>query len=325
MAKQRWVYRFDQLASVEKRCENWDDRALHSQTRTTGRRSCDARASILDVRSGAAGTVLATEKTMRVHFDEPVVAYMTRDLEIAHVDTPVDKIARTMHMRDVSGVPILDARGRLVGVVTRTDLIRLGLMQARRRSTGSAMTLPHQRASEVMTHAPVEVSSATSLRHAARLMIDNEIHRVFVTEGGQLAGVLSAVNVAAAVRDAKLVAPVSSIMTSPIATIDVHRPLSAALDLLDRRRVTGLIVTDEGHPIGMFAQADALASRELPGPSSIEDTYDPAVICLPDDMKLHRVAAHVTDLRVRRVVVCKAREPVGIVSASDFARVVALS
>jgi CBS domain-containing protein len=187
------------------------------------------------------------------------------------------------------------------------------------------MTLPHQRASEVMTHAPVEVTSETSLRHAARLMIDNEIHRVFVTEGGQLAGVISAVDLAAAVRDAKLAAPVSSIMTSPITTIDVHQPLSAALDLLDRRHVTGLIVTEEDRPIGMFAQADALASRELPGPSSIEDTYDPAVICLPDDMKLHRVAAHVTDLRVRRVVVCKAREAVGIVSASDFARVVALS
>jgi len=42
---------------------------------------------------------------MRVHFDEPVVAYMTRDLEIAHVDTPVDQIARMMHMRDVSTKP----------------------------------------------------------------------------------------------------------------------------------------------------------------------------------------------------------------------------
>jgi CBS domain-containing protein len=262
---------------------------------------------------------------MRVHFDGPVVAYMTRDLEIAHVDTPVDKIARTMHMRDVSGVPILDARGRLVGVVTRTDLIRLGLLRARRRPTSSVMTLPHQRASEVMTHAPVEVSSATALRHAARLMVDNQIHRVFVIEGGQLAGVISAVDLAAAVRDAKLDAPVSSIMTSPISTIDVHQPLSAALDQLDSRHVTGLIVTEEDQPIGVFAQADALASRELPSSSSIEDTYDPAVICLPSEMKLHRVAAHVADLRVRRVVVCKAREPVGVVSASDFARVVALS
>jgi len=273
----------------------------------------------------AVGTVLAVANVMRVHFDEPVVAYMTRDLEIAHVDTPVDKIARTMHMRDVSGVPILDARGRLVGVVTRTDLIRLGLMPAGRGPTGSAMTLPHRRASEVMTHAPVEVSSAIALRHAARLMIDNDIHRVFVIEGEQLAGVVSAVDLAAAVRDAKLTAPVSSIMTSPIATIDVHQPLSVALDLLDRRHVTGLIVTEDDHPIGMFAQADALASRELPRSNSIEDTYDPAVICLPHDMKLHRVAAHVADLRVRRVVVCKAREPIGIVSATDFARVVALS
>lgn len=42
-------------------------------------------------------------------------------------------------------------------------------------------------------------------------------------------------------------------------------------------------------------------------------------------MKLYRDAAHVADLRARRVVVCKGREPVGIVSATDFARVVALS
>jgi CBS domain-containing protein len=187
------------------------------------------------------------------------------------------------------------------------------------------MTLPHQRASDVMTHAPIEVTSAVALRHAARLMVDHEIHRVFVTEGGQLAGVLSAVDLAAAVREAKLAEPVSSIMTSPITTIDVHQPLSAALDLLDRRHVTGLIVTEEDQPIGMFAQANALASRELQTSSSIEDLYDPAVICLPDNMKLHRVAAHVADLRVRRVVLCRAREPVGIVSASDFARVVALS
>ena len=261
---------------------------------------------------------------MRIHFDEPVVAYMTRDLEIAHVDTPLDKIARTMNMRDVSGVPILDARGRLVGVVTRTDLIRLGL-HASRRPARTAMTLPHQRASDVMTHGAIEVTSATSLRHAARLMIDHEIHRVFVTEGGQLAGVLSAVDLAAAVREAKLAEPVSSIMTSPITTIDVHQPLGAALDLLDRRHVTGLIVTEDDQPIGMFAQADALASHELERSTSIEDMYDPAVICLPDRMKLHRVAAHVADLRVRRVVVCRDREPVGIVSASDFARFVALS
>jgi predicted transcriptional regulator len=185
------------------------------------------------------------------------------------------------------------------------------------------MTLPQRRASEVMTHGPAEITSAMSLRHAARIMVDNQIHRVFVSEGGKLAGVVCAVDVTAAVRDARIDAPVSSVMTSPIITIDIHKPLGAALDLLDRAHVTGLIVTDDGQPVGMFSQADALAGSDLPRSTPVEDAYDAAVICVPAEMKLHRVAAHVADLRVRRVVVCEARDPVGIVSATDFARLVA--
>jgi CBS domain-containing protein len=262
---------------------------------------------------------------MRIHFDEPVVGYMNRDLEVAHVDTPVDQLARSMQSRGISGLPVLDAKGSLVGVVTRTDLIKLGLLQAGSRPTSSAMILPHRRASEIMTHGAAEVKSSVSLRYAARMMVDNEIHRVFVTEGGKLAGVVTAVDLTSAVRDARIESPVSSIMTSPIVSIDIHEPLSAAVDMLDRFHVTGLIVTDETQPIGMFTQTDALASRNLSRSTPIEDAYDAAVICLPSEMKLHRVAAHVADLRVRRVVVCRDREAIGVVSATDFARLIALS
>jgi CBS domain-containing protein len=272
-----------------------------------------------------AGMALAARQCMRFHFDEPVVAYMNRDLEVAHLDTPVEQIARTMQARGISGLPVLDAKGTLVGVVTRTDLIRLGLVQSGRRPSGHAMTLPNRRVSEVMTHGAAQVSSAASLRHTARVMIDHDIHRVFVNEGGKLAGVICAVDLTAAVRDARIESPVSSVMTSPIVTIDIQAPLSAALDLLDRFHVTGLIVTDEAMPIGMFTQTDALASRDLPRSTAVEAAYDAAVICLPAEMKLHRAAAHVADLRVRRIVACKAREPVGIVSATDFARLVAMS
>lgn len=64
------------------------------------------------------------------------------------------------------------------------------------------MTLRHRRASEVMPHDAVEVSSSTSLRHAGRVLIDHDIHRVFATEAGQLAGVICAVDFTAAMRDA---------------------------------------------------------------------------------------------------------------------------
>jgi CBS domain-containing protein len=262
---------------------------------------------------------------MRHPYDEAVVSYMTRDLEVAHADTPIEEIARTMQGRGISGLPVVDGRHNLVGVVTRTDLISLGLLQAGRRPTNRAMPLPHRRASDLMTRDPASVDSSVSLRDAAELMTDRQYHRVFVTEGGKLAGVICAIDFTAAVRDAKTDLPVSTIMTSPIVSVDVQATLGETVELLDRIHVTGLIVTDEGQPIGMFTQTDALLSRDLPRSTPIEMTYDAAVICLPSEMKLFRVAAHVADMRVRRVVVCKAREPVGIVTTSDFARLVALS
>lgn len=263
---------------------------------------------------------------MRHPFNEAVVSYMTRDLEVAHADTPIEEVARTMHGRGISGLPVVDGKRNLIGVVTQTDLISLGLLKAGRRPANPAMPLPHhRRASDLMTRDPASVDSSVSLHEAADLMLDHEYHRVFVTEGGKLAGVICAIDFTAAVRDAKIDLEVSTIMTSPIVSVDVHATLGETVELLDRIHVTGLIVTDDGQPIGMFTQTDALLSRDLPRSTPIEMTYDAAVICLPSEMKLHRVAAHVADMRVRRVVVCKAREPVGIVTTSDFARVVARS
>lgn len=259
---------------------------------------------------------------MNQTFDDPVVAYMTRDPEVAHLDTPIEQIARQMHRGGFSGVPVVDGKHELVGVITRTDLIELGFPNPL-TGDGPALTLPHLRAREVMTHDPLSISSHATLRSAARLMVDHGVHRVFVTEGGVLAGVLSSLDLTAAVRDAKLAGPVSSIMSSPIFTIDVHEPLGVAIDLLERARVTGVIVTDAGQPVGMFTQDDALAARGLPRTSLIEESYDAGVICVPHDLRVHRAAAHAAQLDVRRVVVCRAREAVGIVSGTDFAAVIA--
>jgi CBS domain-containing protein len=256
-------------------------------------------------------------------FDEPVVSYMTRELEIAQLDTPIAKIAQTMHERGISGVPVVDGKGNVVGVISRTDLIRISLHHPGKRAKTHVMPLPDRRARDVMTPRAYEISSSALLRDAAHQMIDREVHRLFVTEGGRLAGVICAVDLAAAVRDSRVGVPISAVMTSPIVTVDVATPISRAIELLDRVHVTGLIVVEEGQPVGMFDQLEALASRDLPGDTPVEEVFSAAVICLPETTKLHRAAAHVSQLGVRRVVACKPREAVGVVTATDFARFVA--
>lgn len=253
-------------------------------------------------------------------FERPVSGYMTRDVEVADVGTPIAEVARAMHARGISGVPILDG-GELVGVVTRTDLIQLGVMQTGCRWSSPAMPLPDRRAGDVMTRAPRVIAPGAPLCEAARIMNEHGLHRVFVVEGERLAGVISTRDLAAAVRDARIEAPLSSVMTALVLSVDVFAPLSAAIELLARVPVSGLIVTEEGLPIGMFTQLDALASRDLPRATPVEATYDAAVICLPAETKLYRAAAHAAQLDVRRVVVCRARDAVGIVSGLDFARV----
>ena len=253
-------------------------------------------------------------------FDRRVSEYMTCDVETADVEDPVEALAQTMHGRGISGLPVLQG-GKLVGVVTRTDLIQLGVMQTGRRWTSPAMPLPHRRAGDVMTREPRVIAPGAPLRDAARIMSDHGLHRVFVVDGARLAGVISTLDLAAAVRDARIEAPLSSVMTSLILSVDVRAPLGTAIELLARVTVSGLIVTEDGLPVGMFTQLDALASRDLPRGTPIEATYDAAVICLPAETKLHRAAAHAAQLDVRRVVVCRAREAVGVVSGLDFARV----
>lgn len=259
---------------------------------------------------------------MQDYFDRPVATYMSRFVETVAPETPIEKVVQAMqYARGVSGVPVIDG-DTLVGVITRTDLIQLGAFQTGRRWTSPAMPLPHRLAKDVMTKDPRVITATMPLRNAAKIMSDHAIHRLFVLDAKQhVAGVISTLDIAAAVADARIETPLSAVMTSPIVTLDVRAPLSAAIDVLSRVLITGVIVTEETRPIGVFTQLDALASRDLPRSTPIETTFDAGVICLPDDTKLHRAAAHAAQLDVRRVVVCRNREAVGVVSGLDFARV----
>lgn len=258
---------------------------------------------------------------MSDHFDRTVATYMTRLLETATPDTSIAALAARMHARNVSGIPILDGE-RLVGVVTRIDLIRRGALHPRRWS-GPAMSLPDARAAEVMTREPHTVEISDTLRTAGAEMSRLAVHRLFVMEGVRLAGVLSTLDLAAAVADARVATPLSEVMTSPIVMLDVRAPLGTAIGLLSDLAIGAVVVADEGRPVGVFTQLDALTSRDLPRTTPLEAAFDAGVICLADDTHLFRAAAHAAELDVRRVIACRNREAVGIVSGLDFARAAA--
>lgn len=129
--------------------------------------------------------------TSRVPGSDLVVAdLMSLDPVVVDVEAAIEDAEALMHDRAVSGLPVVDALGDLVGVISRTDVIEDGSIAMstllRRRPSGL-------RVGELMTSPAVTVSPTTPLRDAARLMRDGRIHRVVaIDDAGRAIGVLSA-------------------------------------------------------------------------------------------------------------------------------------
>ena len=112
-------------------------------------------------------------------------------------------IVTLLHRNRVSAVPVLDRRGRVMGVVSEADLLAkqtapplpTGLVRLawrlRERTKASAVT-----AAELMTSPAVTIPAGAGVGEAARLMRDRQVKRLPVVDtDGRLAGIVSRVDV----------------------------------------------------------------------------------------------------------------------------------
>ena len=144
-----------------------------------------------------------------------------------------------------------------------------------------------------------------------------------VVQEGHPLGVLSSRDLLRAVHEARLERPLSSIMSSPVRTVSVSDPVAVATDRLAEAGVQGLVVVEDGWPVGVFSQTEAMAAHHAPRTDLVEEHLCAAMLCLAQSLPIHRAAKLALGTRARRILACEGRELVGIASALDFVRVVA--
>jgi len=112
----------------------------------------------------------------------------------------------------------------------------------------------------------VTVDEAASVAFAAKLMRDRDLGSLIVTGKGVPVGIVTERDmlkkVLADARDPGST-KVSEIMSSPGVSIEHDRPLSQAVDLMNRRRVRRMLVTENGKIVGVFTQRDILGLNRL--------------------------------------------------------------
>lgn len=259
----------------------------------------------------------------------PVSLYMSETLVTMAETATLAEVDATLNRFGISCVPIVDDAGNCTGVLSRTDLLRIGRVEAKRGArTGALLELPNSSAKEVVKASPVTVLPDTPVAEVAKLLVKHHIHRVFVRDATStdesrpsLLGVVSTKEVLAAIRDKRLTLPICDFMAHPVFTIEYTASLSAATDRLRNAHVSGLVVVDEDEsPIGVFTQVEALEARELPPETLVEEVMNYAMLCLDVRTPMYRAAGQALATRARRVLAVHDRRVRGILTGIDFAR-----
>jgi CBS domain-containing protein len=120
---------------------------------------------------------------------------MTTDVVVVEQGTPARDAARLLAERGFTALPVVDALGALVGMVSEADLLRDRLPQDPRwlvhGEPVEARQVPADAVAQLMTKSPVTVSPNTDLAEVAGLMLDHGVRSVPVVHEGHLAGIVT--------------------------------------------------------------------------------------------------------------------------------------
>jgi CBS domain-containing protein len=132
---------------------------------------------------------------------------MTPNVITVGPEDAVQDVARLLLRNQISGAPVVDARGAIIGVVSEGDLMRRAEIDTdekrswwrrawagRERLARDYVRTNARKVADVMSSPAITVGPDTSLREVASLLEHKGIKRVPIVDGGKLVGIISRAN-----------------------------------------------------------------------------------------------------------------------------------
>jgi acetoin utilization protein AcuB len=117
---------------------------------------------------------------------------MTPDPVTISDDAAIDDALKLMRDKNVRRLPVVDKKGKLVGIVAEKDVLYASPSPATSLSIHEIHYLVSRiKVSEIMTKNVITVTDDTPLEEAARMMADNQIGALPVVHDGELRGIIT--------------------------------------------------------------------------------------------------------------------------------------
>ncbi|PKL74744.1 MAG: hypothetical protein CVV27_18950 [Candidatus Melainabacteria bacterium HGW-Melainabacteria-1] len=138
---------------------------------------------------------------------------MTRKVVCVLESTTIEQVASICNRRGITGVPVVDAKQSLIGIVTMSDIMRQ-LLDQKSLSTYAAqggevleqkaLAILDEPVRNYMHRKVVTVSPETGVSEACQLMMQHGIRRLVVARGDLVRGIFSAKDAVRVLSNAKL-------------------------------------------------------------------------------------------------------------------------
>lgn len=133
---------------------------------------------------------------------------MTTEVYAVSPATSLDTVSRLLTTKNITGAPVVDGEGSLVGVISRTDLLdpdarRSGsegvpmyfkINDGWAETMGDALDTGEGCVADVMTPTTLCIEASATITDAAQRMLDHKVHRLLVLSDDEFVGVLSAID-----------------------------------------------------------------------------------------------------------------------------------
>ncbi|MGD0076247.1 MAG: DUF190 domain-containing protein [Candidatus Binataceae bacterium] len=221
--------------------------------------------------------------------DMKVADVMGREVAVVHPDSSITQVTEILLDKDFTAVPVVDEAGKVVGMISDSDLLTRGGMNVTIslkkatdpefvRNLHDSLENPERKASEVMTREVVTVAPDMILGRAAKLMVDKGLKRMPVVDAdGKLVGILGRLDILNSIAAVHLPewhpearpigaqATVEDVMTREVPAVHESASVDEIFELLvssSHKRV--VVVDDKRHVAGIIADSDLLSrvSRE---------------------------------------------------------------
>lgn len=117
---------------------------------------------------------------------------MVKDVITVNEKTPLKEVTKLFGEKHITGAPVVNADGQLVGVLSESDIIR--------KTTSIGAWSPNQ-AGQIMTKPAVTVSPNEALQKVCELMHDRRVHRVVVADASGIQGIITTMDILKAIAN----------------------------------------------------------------------------------------------------------------------------